>query len=148
MHLFVGSPCLVSQHRIGGGGDDASQGRIKIRVKYREIIADNFSKAGFSWGCSSEVDSTGRVLFTADAYSSDGRRFTILSDEKLRAFLELERVTGVAFGDRANYEAFELYLCYRNSAVKRYWEIIADNLSKAGSSGAVAKRLDRDQKEA
>jgi hypothetical protein len=31
-----------------------------------EIIADNLSKAGWSWGCSSEIDSHGRVLFTAD----------------------------------------------------------------------------------
>jgi hypothetical protein len=57
-------------------------------VKYWEIIADNLSKAGWSWGCSSQIDSTGRVLFTVDAYCSDGRRFIILSDEKLSAFLE------------------------------------------------------------
>jgi hypothetical protein len=56
-------------------------------VKYWEIIADNLSKAGFSWGCSSEIDSTGRVIFTADAYSRDGRRFTLLADERLTAFL-------------------------------------------------------------
>ena len=59
-------------------------------MKYWEIIADNLSKAGFSWGCSSQIDSTGRVLFTADAYSNDGRRFIILSDDRLSAFLELE----------------------------------------------------------
>jgi hypothetical protein len=60
------------------------------RVKrYWEIIADNLSKAGFSWGCSSQIDSTGRVLFTADAYSSDDRRFIVLSDDKLSAFVEL-----------------------------------------------------------
>jgi hypothetical protein len=67
-------------------------------VKYWEIIADNLSKAGFSWGCSPEIDSTGRVLFTADAYARDGRRFIVLSDERLSAFLELERVTSVALG--------------------------------------------------
>jgi len=61
-----------------------------ISVKCWEIIADNLSKAGFSWGCSSQIDSTGRELFTADAYSRDGRRFIILSDDKLSAFLELE----------------------------------------------------------
>jgi len=55
-----------------------------------QIIADDLSKAGFSWGCSSETDSTGRVIFTADAYSRDGRRFTVLSDEKLTAFVELQ----------------------------------------------------------
>ncbi|SRR6266480_6341449 len=59
-------------------------------MKYWEIIADNLSKAGWSWGCSSEIDSTRRVLFTADAYFSDGRRFIVLSDDKLSAFLELE----------------------------------------------------------
>jgi hypothetical protein len=62
-------------------------------MKDWEIIADNLSEAGFSWGCSSEIDSTGRVIFTADAYARDGRRFTVLSDEKLTAFLELEAAT-------------------------------------------------------
>ena len=33
------------------------------------------------------------MLYTVDRYSGDGRRFIILSDEKLSAFLELERVT-------------------------------------------------------
>jgi len=61
-------------------------------LKHWEMIAENLSKAGFSWGCSAEIDSTGRVLFTADAYSRDGRRFTVLSDDKLSAFLELESV--------------------------------------------------------
>ena len=59
-------------------------------VKYWEIIADNLSKAGWSWGCSSETDSTGRVIFTADAYSRDGRRFIVLANERLTAFLELQ----------------------------------------------------------
>jgi hypothetical protein len=61
-----------------------------VHIKYWEIIAGNLSKAGWSWGCSSQIDSTGRVLFTADAYSRDGRRFIVLSDDKLSAFLELE----------------------------------------------------------
>jgi hypothetical protein len=61
---------------------ERENGRIR-RVKHWEAIADNLSKAGFSWGCSSESDSTGRVLFTADAYARDGRRFTVLADEKL-----------------------------------------------------------------
>jgi hypothetical protein len=37
-------------------------------VKYWEIIADNFSKAGWSWGCVSAVDSGGRTSFVADAH--------------------------------------------------------------------------------
>jgi hypothetical protein len=54
--------------------------------RYWEIIADELSKAGFSWGCSSEIDSTGRVIFTADGYARDGRRFTVLADEIFNAF--------------------------------------------------------------
>jgi hypothetical protein len=65
-------------------------------------IADELSKAGFSWGCSSETDSAGRVIFNAEAYSRDGRRFIVLADERLTAFLELERVTGIALDARAN----------------------------------------------
>jgi len=33
-----------------------------------EIIADNLSKAGWSWGCVSAVDSCGRTIFIADAH--------------------------------------------------------------------------------
>jgi len=58
--------------------------------RHWKIIADNLSKAGFSWGCSSEIDSGGRVLYTADAYARDGRRFTVVADERLTAFLELQ----------------------------------------------------------
>ncbi len=62
-------------------------------MKDWEIIADRLGKAGWSWGCSSDVDSADRVLFTADTYRSDGKRFIVTADEKLTAFLELERVT-------------------------------------------------------
>jgi len=43
------------------------------RMKYWEIIADNLSKAGWSWGCVSAVDSNGRTIWIADALSGDGR---------------------------------------------------------------------------
>jgi hypothetical protein len=55
-----------------------------------ETIAENLSQAGFSWGCSSEIESTGRVIFTADAYCRDGRRFIVLANERFTAFLELQ----------------------------------------------------------
>jgi len=57
-------------------------------VKYWEIIADNLSKAGWSWGCVSAVDSGGRTIFVADAHN-DGQRFIVHADEKLTAFVEL-----------------------------------------------------------
>jgi hypothetical protein len=35
-------------------------------VKCWEIIADALSKAGWSWGCVSAIDSNGRTIFVAD----------------------------------------------------------------------------------
>jgi hypothetical protein len=61
--------------------------------KQREIIADNLSKAGWSWGCVSAVNARGRTIFVVDAHRGDGKRFVVRADEKLTAFLELERVT-------------------------------------------------------
>jgi len=59
-------------------------------VKYWEIIADNLSEAGWSWGCVSAIDSNGRTIFIADAHRDDGKRFAVRADEKLTAFVELE----------------------------------------------------------
>jgi hypothetical protein len=64
-------------------------------MKYWEIIADNLSKADWSWGCVSAVDSSGRTIFVADAHRDDGKRFVVRADEKLTAFLELERATKI-----------------------------------------------------
>jgi hypothetical protein len=36
-------------------------------AKYWEIIADNLSKAGWSWGCVATVDANGRTTWIADA---------------------------------------------------------------------------------
>ena len=58
--------------------------------RYWEIIADNLSKAGWSWGCVSAIDSNGRTIWIADAHRDDGKRFVVRADEKLTAFLELE----------------------------------------------------------
>jgi len=54
------------------------------------FIADNLSKAGWSWGCVSAVDSSGRTIVVADAHRDDSQRFIVDADEKLTAFLELE----------------------------------------------------------
>jgi hypothetical protein len=66
-------------------------------MKYWEIIADNLSKAGWSWGCVATVDANGRTTFVADAHRDDNQRFVVHADEKLTAFLELERVTRESF---------------------------------------------------
>jgi hypothetical protein len=59
-------------------------------LKNWEIIADNLSKAGWSWGCVSAVDFKVRTTWIADAHRDDGKRFVVHADEKLTAFLELE----------------------------------------------------------
>jgi hypothetical protein len=60
-------------------------------MKYWEIIADNLSKAGWSLGWVSAVDSRGaNDLDLPTAHRSDGKRFVVRADEKLTAFMELE----------------------------------------------------------
>jgi len=65
-------------------------------VKYWEIIADKLSKAGWSYGCISAVDSNGRTIWIADAHRDNGKRFVVRADEKLTAFLQLESATRLA----------------------------------------------------
>jgi hypothetical protein len=59
-------------------------------MKYWEIIADNLSKAGWSWGCIAAVDRDGRTIWIVDAHRDNGKRFVAQADEKLTAFLKLE----------------------------------------------------------
>jgi hypothetical protein len=59
-------------------------------VKPWEIIADNLSKAGWSWGCVSAVDAHGRTIWIADAHRGDGKRFVVHADETLTALLQPE----------------------------------------------------------
>jgi len=61
-------------------------------MKNWEVIADNLSEAGWSWGCVSANDSEGRTIRIVDAHRDDGKRFIVRVDEKLTAFLELESV--------------------------------------------------------
>src|SRR5215469_11856944 len=44
-------------------------------MKYWEIIADDLTKAGWSWGCVSAVDAHGRTIWIADAHRGDRKRF-------------------------------------------------------------------------
>jgi hypothetical protein len=60
-------------------------------MKYWEIIADRLSAAGLSLGWVSAVDFQGRTIWIVDAHRDDGRRFIVHADEKLSAFIELER---------------------------------------------------------
>jgi hypothetical protein len=49
------------------------------------------SQAGWSLGWVSAIDSNGRTIWIADAHRDDGKRFIVHADEKLSAFVELER---------------------------------------------------------
>jgi hypothetical protein len=42
-------------------------------------------------GWVSAVDSEGRTIWIGDAHRDDGKRFIVAADEKLSAFVELER---------------------------------------------------------
>ena len=55
-------------------------------MKYWEIIADNLSKAGWSWGYVSAVDSEGRTIWIADAHRDDRNRFVVHADEKFLSY--------------------------------------------------------------
>ena len=63
---------------------------LPLRVKYREIIADNLKRAGLSLGYVSTIDSQGRTIWIADAHRDDRKRFGVHAEEKLTAFRELE----------------------------------------------------------
>ena len=84
---------MISSHRRDTSRFRQSK-RVSLtsnsRVKYWEMIADNLSKAGWSWGCVSAVDCNRRTIFVADAHCDDGKRLVVRADEKLAAFMELE----------------------------------------------------------
>src|SRR5881398_3835137 len=50
-----------------------------LNVHHSQRIADNLSKAGWSWGCVSAVDSNGRTIWIADA----SQRRSAQNDEPL-----------------------------------------------------------------
>jgi hypothetical protein len=67
-----------------------------LRGNTEKIIADNLSKAGWSWGYVSALDRNGRTIWIADAHRDDGKRYIVRANEKLTAFLELESVIRIA----------------------------------------------------
>jgi hypothetical protein len=53
------------------------------------------------------VNSKGQTIWIVDAHRDDGKRYVVRSDEKLTAFLKLERIThefasSALFGDNNN----------------------------------------------
>lgn len=74
------------------------------RMKNWEVIADNLSKADWSSGCVSALDSAARMIWIVDTHHSE-KRFVVRADEKLTAFLELEAV----IRDALNFESQHRY---------------------------------------
>jgi hypothetical protein len=63
-------------------------------LRTNEILGNNRGQAQesrWSLGYVSAVDFEERTMFVADAHRDDGKRFVVHADEKLTAFLELER---------------------------------------------------------
>jgi hypothetical protein len=65
-------------------------------MKYWEIIADNLSKAGWSWGCVSSTDHTGLQFWIAAAERENAGRFIVRAEEKLTACCNWKRQFGTA----------------------------------------------------
>ena len=79
----------------GGFDGRVPQSTMQLVKKDWEIIADNLSKAGWSLGWVSALDLERRTIWIASAQRGDGKRFIVHADEKLTAFLELERAVCV-----------------------------------------------------
>src|SRR5262249_7862146 len=47
--------------------------------------------AGWSGSCVSAVDSNGRTILIVDVHRDDGKRFVVRADEKLTAFIQLDK---------------------------------------------------------
>jgi hypothetical protein len=75
--------------------------RIRVAVKYWEIIADKLSAAGWSWGYCSAVTRDG-WRWIVDAHR-EGRRYIVRSDELLSAVLGAgSKTSGPDAGNSAN----------------------------------------------
>jgi hypothetical protein len=66
-------------------------------MKYWEIIADNLSQAGWSWGCVSAIDANGKTIWITDAHRDDGKCYVVRAEEKLTAFMEVEPAIWLAW---------------------------------------------------
>jgi len=54
----------------------------------------------------SAIDSSGRTIWIADAHRDDGKWLTVSADEKLTAFMELERAVGSLLRNNARPISF------------------------------------------
>jgi hypothetical protein len=93
-------------------------------VKYWEIIIQNLRNAGWKCGCMATTDGKGRPIWVVAAERSDAGRFIVHAIKRCLPFSNSNpqlRPTGRIMSAIA-----------RNRM--KNWEVIADNLSKAGWS--------------
>jgi hypothetical protein len=64
-----------------------------VPIKDWEIIADNLSKAGWSWGCVATVDREGERSLLRTRIAAMVNATLCTGMKKLSAFLDLERIT-------------------------------------------------------
>jgi hypothetical protein len=60
-------------------------------MKGWEVVADKSQEGWLEVRLCVSVDSEGRMIWIADAHRDDGKRYVVRADEKLSAFVELER---------------------------------------------------------
>jgi hypothetical protein len=82
---FVFRQCGVPDSRVN---EHDMVIRVRLLGKF-ELTQDH--KIAFLGVTIRPVDSGGRTIWIVDAHRDDGRRFIVHSDEKLSAFVELER---------------------------------------------------------
>jgi hypothetical protein len=88
--------------------------RTRCAWKFWEIIADNLSKAGWSWGGVAALDREGRTIWIADAHRDDGKRFVLRADERVGFFWN-PRICDSHFARRRN-------MLLRAKVVKVEWQ--------------------------
>ena len=77
------SPLIRGKDFLTGDVLTLSDILICAPMKFWEIIAENLSKAGWSWGCVSAVDSNGRTIWIADAHRDNEKRLVVYSEAEL-----------------------------------------------------------------
>jgi hypothetical protein len=78
-----------------------------IVVRQCEIIADNLSKAGWSWRRVSALDCRGRTIWIADTHRGDGKRFVVPMKSILRELVVVTAGLAVEHGFRKKHSAVD-----------------------------------------
>jgi hypothetical protein len=82
--------------------NDAARKRVPFFLgwhpRFCVPVKSTFGPSPSRLGYVSAVDSDGQTIWIADAHRDGGRRFVVRADEKLTAFLELERATRESLG--------------------------------------------------